>query len=176
MMRAYLITGNPGSGKTTLAAELRRRGLIAIDTDEMAFWADDAGTAVDPPAHEDDNWRLAHRWIWNRARIEQSIAQAASYAERMFFCGIARNQGDMLDLFEQVFLLAIDEDVQLARLALHGRTGSPDRGDAMQKQITDGRPIFQSQTLAQGAVPLDATAPPQMIADILLTHLGPDAE
>ena len=28
-MRAYLIAANPGSGKTTLAAELRRRELLA---------------------------------------------------------------------------------------------------------------------------------------------------
>jgi len=26
----------------------------------------------------------------------------------VFFCGIARNQAEMLDLFEQVFLLMID--------------------------------------------------------------------
>ena len=32
-MAAFLITGNPGSGKTTLAEELSRRGLIAIDPD-----------------------------------------------------------------------------------------------------------------------------------------------
>jgi predicted ATPase len=32
-MAAFLVTGNPGSGKTTLAAELARRGLVAIDPD-----------------------------------------------------------------------------------------------------------------------------------------------
>jgi predicted ATPase len=30
-MRAYLITGNPGSGKSSLAAEPSRRGLVAVD-------------------------------------------------------------------------------------------------------------------------------------------------
>ena len=39
----------------------------------------------------------------------------------MFFCGIARNQDQMLDLFEQVFLLVIDTDTQIARLAAPAR-------------------------------------------------------
>lgn len=172
-MLAYLITGNPGSGKSTLAVELRRRRLIALDTDEMAFWANDAGMPVDQPADAGDQWRLAHRWVWSRARIEQSIGQAAGDADSMFLCGIAQNQTEMLDLFEQVFLLAIDEDTQLARLALPGQTASPDRTEAIRKQITDGRLAFQSQMLARGAIPLDATAPPHLIVDALLRgHLG----
>lgn len=171
-MLAYLITGNPGSGKSTLAIELRRRGLIAFDTDEIAFWANDAGVSVDQPAAADDQWRLAHRWVWSRARIEQSIAREPSDADRMFFCGIAQNQTEMLDLFEQVFLLAIDEATQLARLAAPGQTASADRTDAINKQIRDGRSVFQSQMLTLGAIPLDAAAPPHLIADALLTYLG----
>jgi adenylate kinase family enzyme len=170
-MRAYLITGNPGSGKSTLAVELDRRGLVALDTDEMAFWADDAGMPVDQPANADDQWRLVHRWVWSRARIEQSIAKVARDADRMFFCGIAQNLTEVLDLFEQVFLLAIDEYTQPARLALPSQTTSPVRTDAIKKQITDGRPVFQSQMLALGAIPLDATAQPRQIVDALLSHL-----
>jgi adenylate kinase family enzyme len=175
-MLAYLITGNPGSGKSTLAGELRRRGLIALDTDEMAFWADNAGRPVTRPANADSRWRLAHRWVWSRARIERSIAEAAGDADRVFFCGIAQNQAEMLDLFEQVFLLAIEEDTQIARLALPSRTGSPDRTEATRKQITAGRLAFQSQMLDLGAIRLDATAPPRLIADTLLTHLGLDRD
>jgi dephospho-CoA kinase len=32
-MAAFLVTGNPGSGKTTLVDEPARRGLVAIDAD-----------------------------------------------------------------------------------------------------------------------------------------------
>lgn len=91
-MRAYLITGNPGSGKSTLAAELSRRGLIAVDADDLAFWEDGSGVPVEQPPDPDDDWRLAHRWVWSRSRIEQSIAASSADTGRMFFCGIARNQ------------------------------------------------------------------------------------
>ncbi len=104
-MRAYLITGNPGSGKSTLAAELSRRGLVAVDGDELAFWEDSAGTPVSQPPDPDDHWLLTHRWVWSRSRIEQSLAESRGHGRAVFFCGIARNQAAMLDLFEQVFLL-----------------------------------------------------------------------
>ena len=37
--------------------------------------------------------------------------------DALFFCGIARNQTEMLDLFGQVFLLLIDDGTQMARLS-----------------------------------------------------------
>jgi adenylate kinase family enzyme len=170
-MRAYLITGNPGSGKSTLAAELSRRGLAAVDADDLAFWQDSAGVRVAQPPDADDNWLLAHRWVWSRSRIEQRIAAPRSRGRALLFCGIARNQAEMVDLFEQVFLLMIDEQTQLARLRGSARPGSPVRAEAVRQQIRDGREVFQAQMLALGAVPLDETASPKVIADILLAHL-----
>jgi broad-specificity NMP kinase len=122
-MGAYLITGNPGSGKSALAAELSRRSLIAVDGADLAFWEDSAGMRVDQPPEPDDDWRLAHRWVWSRARLEQCIAGFSGDAGRMFLCGTARNQTEMLDLFEQVFLLMIDDETQMARLKSPARTG-----------------------------------------------------
>jgi gluconate kinase len=169
-MRAYLITGNPGSGKSTLAAELSRRGFIARDADDLAFWENSAGIQVDQPPDADDNWRRAHRWVWSRGRIAQAITAAGSNAGIVFLCGIARNQREMLDLFHKVFLLTIDEDTQIARLARPSQTTSPARTDTMKQQIRDGRPIFQAEMLACGAIPLDGTAPTKTVAETLLTH------
>jgi hypothetical protein len=45
-VHAFLVTGNPGSGKSTVAAELARRGLVAVDSDddpELSHWRDGAG-------------------------------------------------------------------------------------------------------------------------------------
>jgi len=167
-MRAFLITGNPGSGKSTLATELSGRGLVAIDTDDLAFWEDSSGVPVDQPTRPDDDWLLAHRWVWRRAQIEEAIAACDGAADLMFFCGIARNQDTMLDLFEQVFLLVIEDDTQVARLA---QATSPLRNEAVKSQIREGRPAFQAQMLARGAIPLDGTAPPGLLADDLLAFL-----
>jgi predicted ATPase len=51
-MSAVLITGCSGAGKTTIAAELARRGLTAIDADGdplLARSVDAAGTVADGP-------------------------------------------------------------------------------------------------------------------------------
>ncbi len=168
-MRVFLITGNPGSGKSTLAAELSRRGLVAIDTDDLAFWEGSSGLPVEKPPDADDGWLLAHRWVWSRARIEEAAAAASDGGSGpMFFCGIGRNQDQMLDLFEQVFLLRIDEDTQIARLA---RATSPLRTEAVRRQIREGRPVFEAHMLARGAIPLDGTASPAVLADSLLAFL-----
>ena len=172
-MRAYLITGNPGSGKSALAAELARRGLITVDADDLAFWEDKAGVRVDQPPGAEDDWRRAHRWVWSRARIEQVIGASGGEAGRMFFCGIAQNQDQMLDLFEKVFLLVIDDDTQAARLAGPAQASSPVRTEAIRRQIREGRHVFQAQMLARGAIPLDGTASPPVLADSLLARLGP---
>jgi shikimate kinase len=174
MMRAFLITGNPGSGKSTLAAELSRRGLVAVDADDLAFWEDSAGVRICQPPGAGDDWRGGHRWVWSRARIEEVIAASGGDAGRVFFCGIARNQTEMLDLFEKVFLLVIDDDTQIARLAGPAQATSPVRPEAVRRQIREGRHVFQAQMLARGAITLDGTASPRVLADSLLAYIGPD--
>jgi hypothetical protein len=164
-VRAFLITGNPGSGKSTVAGQLSRRGEVAIDADDLASWEDSSGMPVQPPAGVDEAWQLTHRWVWNRARIEAVIAACEHPSGVMFVCGIAVNQHQMLDLFERVFLLVIDADAQDARLA---KAESPQRTEGIKQQIRDGRPAFQAQMLAAGAVALDATASPALLADTVL--------
>jgi hypothetical protein len=164
VMRAFLITGNPGSGKSTLAAELSRRGHAAIDADDLASWEDSSGVPVESPAQVDEAWQLKHRWVWNRARLEAAIASGGTTG-LVFVCGIAMNQDQMLDLFERVFLLVIEADAQDARLA---RATSSQRTEGVKQQIRGGRPIFQARMLAAGAVPLDATASSEYLADTVL--------
>lgn len=105
-MSAFLITGNPGSGKTTLADELTRRGLLAVDADKSAHWETASGVPVDQPEHAADEWLLSHRWVCRRARIEAINRPHAADGQHIFLCGIAMNQRDMLDLFTMVFLFS----------------------------------------------------------------------
>ena len=62
---------------------------------------------------------------------------------------------------------------QIARLAGAPQGSSPVRTEAIRRQIREGRHVFQAQMLARGAIPLDGTASPQVLADSLLARLGP---
>lgn len=86
----------------------------------------------------------------------------------VFVCGIARNQGDLLDLFDRVFLLHIDAATQQARLDAYDAHHPSGRSQAGRREILDGRAVFEAQMLCQGAIVIDATAPTAVVADHLL--------
>jgi dephospho-CoA kinase len=160
---AYLITGNPGSGKSTMVAELSRRGLRALDTDDLAGWVDDSGRPGQQPEQASADWLASHRWVWTRAAFERIIQTPAQAP--VFFCGIARNQLDMLDLFDLVFLLTLDEQTQIERL---DTASNADRNAAQRAQIIEGRPVFEQEMRAAGAVVLDGRQPISALATTVL--------
>jgi hypothetical protein len=164
---AHLITGNPGSGKTTVAHELTRQGLIAVDADETARWETTSGVPVEQPAHATDEWLLGHRWVWSRPRIEHVIAPHVAAGRHIFLCGIAMNQRDMLDLFATVFLLSIDHETQLRRL---DTPDNADRNAAQRAQILDGRETFERQMREAGAVVLDGSRPTRELASRIVAE------
>ena len=170
-MPGFLVTGNPGSGKSALARELGRRGLRAIDPDddpELAYSEDPDGRRADPPPNPDEEWLRSHRWVWSRSRLQQVLA---GQGKPVFICGIARNQDELLELFDRVFLLRIDGPTQEARLAAHDALHPPGRSEAGRREIRDGRVVFEAQMLRRGAIALDGTVPTTQVADGLLARL-----
>ena len=88
----------------------------------------------------------------------------------MSVCGIARTQGELLDLFDRVFLLRIDARTQEARLAAHEVAHPPGRSQAGRQEIRQGRAAFEAHMIKAGAIPLDGTAPTVAVTDELLAQ------
>ena len=160
-----------------MAAELTRRGYCAIDPDydeELSYWVDQHGNKVDghrvdEPARP-EAWALSHRWVWRRQRLEEVLA--AQREVPVFICGIALNQAEVADLFDQVFLLRIDATTQESRLVEYDVANPPGRSETGRQQIREGRAIFEAQMLGLGAVAVDGSAPTTLIADQLLALTG----
>ena len=151
-----------------MVLELTRLGHFAIDADQLAGWETASGVQVSQPEQATDEWLLSHRWVWNRARIE-AVVHAQQPGRDLFLCGIAVNQRDMFDLFQAVFLLALDHETQLERL---DQPSNAHRNAALRAQILDGRPAFERETRAAGAVVLDGRRPTSVLASRVLQAVG----
>ena len=99
----------------------------------------------------------------------RSLGRARAYAAFRGHLELSTRETALLEVLaegERVFLLVLEADAQDARLA---RATSAQRTEGVKQQIRDGRPIFQARMLA-AAIPLDATASPESIADTVLAH------
>ncbi|MEW2615812.1 hypothetical protein AB0937_37755 [Streptomyces sp. NPDC047880] len=124
-MTLVWVTGNSGTGKSTVCGVLRARGYVALDADEDGFsgWIDRANGEVvtDPPYPVPRGWLDRYGWEIVRERV-MSLAEE-SRSRIAFLCGSAENEADVLDLFDVIVCLVIDEDVLRHRRAT--RTTNP---------------------------------------------------
>jgi hypothetical protein len=169
-MSAVLITGCSGAGKSTIAPELARRGLAAIDSDEdplLARSVDAAGNVVDEPAEPDLAWLSRHSWAWDPPRLDAVIRAAAPAT--LYVCGGAANELELADRFAQVFLLEIDEPTMLARIDTREDNDWGRVGDT-REHLRRFLPGYQARLRAFGAIPVDARQPLDRVVDEILSN------
>ncbi len=119
-MIRVLVTGMSGTGKSTVLAELARRGHRVIDTDE-GEWAHDVPVAGSPGAAGSGIEGVAVERLWREERIATLLAEGG--AGCLFVAGCVRNQGKFYDRFDAVVLLSAPVEVMLQRLST--RTNNP---------------------------------------------------
>ena len=166
-MPVYLITGESGTGKTSLAAELRRRGYRAYDGDTFAYHADPATgqpitARLDHYAHID--------WLWDTAHLRQLLAVPGD----LFITGATDNQQDFYPLFATIFIFTIDAHTLTQRLQ-HRRPGDYGMRPEELQDILHTFQGFTQRTIEAGAIPIDAAQPLAKVADDILAHIRQDS-
>jgi len=170
-VRNYLIEGVSGTGKTTVAEELQRRGHHVIHGDrELAYSGDpESGEPLEPPhgsAADRVTWGHEHH-IWPVDKVRSLIADRR-YA-MTFFCGGSRNLRHFIDLFDKVFVLDIDRDTLNRRLA--GRPQDEFGGKPAERELIT-RLHATKEDLPKGGVMVDATMAVERVVDEILKKCG----
>ena len=167
-MPAYLITGYPATGKSSVADELARRGYAAYNTDDipgLSHHIHKDGTPVDlTKGHIEDKSEL--EWVWNKTKLTELLRSAG----QVFICAITSRQHEFYDQFDKIFVLTIDEPTLKHRL-LTRTTNDFGKHPNEMKMLVDGRKGFEQQMLEVGATPIDATQPLGEVVDDILGKL-----
>ena len=171
-VKNYLIDGVSGTGKTTVAEELQRRGYHVIHGDRALSYRGDpeTGEPLEDPADESVTdspaWVHAHH-IWDVGKVKSAIADQRHPIS--FFCGGSRNFPRFIDLFDGVFVLDIDLDTLDRRLA--ARPEDEFGGRPSERELIV-RLHATKEDIPKNAMSIDASAPPAIVVDEILSKCG----
>lgn len=167
-IRNYLIEGGSGTGKTTVAEELERRGYHVIHGDrQLAYYGDpETGEKVErrPFDSEADNvrWGYEH-WIWPVEQVRSLVAE--QHDAMAFFCGHSANFRHFIDLFDAVFVLEVGPATLASRLA--GRPDDEFGGRPIERELIFALHATR-EDLPGSAVAINADAPVALVVDDIL--------
>lgn len=169
-MNNYLITGVAGTGKSTIAAELRRRGYAAYDTEEgFSFYVDKrTGERCAYPKNPSPEWYETHERVFDEKILMNLLKKHAG--EPLFVATITANQTKFYPKFDKLFLLTAPDSVITHRLGT--RTNNYFGRNPLDLARVIGRhQQFDDELKACGAVEIDAAQPIGEMADEILANI-----
>jgi hypothetical protein len=168
-MKKYYITGVPGIGKTTVMHKLKALGYEAFDIDYtpgLCRWVNrETKEPVEFLPGASEEWHKAHAWECNIAKLETILNSLDT--DEVFVFGVADNQKNYSNLFDQVFLMQADKTIFLERMAgrdqEHFGFNEDDRNSVL--HWYEG---FENDLIASGATVIDASRPIEATVETLL--------
>lgn len=171
-IRNYLIEGVSGTGKTSVATELQRRGYHVIHGDrELACKGNPLnGAPLDDEtiAKGRGDFTFGHRHhVWRLQQVEALIADKSR--AMTFFCGGSRNSHQFIDLFDQIFVLDVDRETLRQRLENRPDDefgGRPEEREFVLRLHENGQDLPRHGTV------IDAKRPLAEVIETILVHCG----
>lgn len=173
---AYLITGFPGTGKSTIASGLKKRGHKAYDPEKMKAFTHtedrNTGKHLRPPESLPLGWYDyigAHNW--DPVKISLLLDQPGD----IFICSFAHNIASFYKQFKMTFVLTLDDYSLEERLM---KRAAITQGHVIGKTLEERTDIinlhrhFEQSLVNLGAIKLDATKTTQQLIDEILNYVS----
>jgi hypothetical protein len=145
--------------------------VVGTDWEGYHRWVDRTSgrVVVDPPYPAPQGWLDRFGWRIDRAQVE---ALATSTGDRTtFLCGAVENEEEVLDLFDLVVCLVIDDEPLRHRLLT--RTTNPFGKHPKEMAAALGHNGAVEPTCRRlGAKIVDGRRPLEEVADVILTAAG----
>jgi thymidylate kinase len=158
-MALIQIDGISGTGKTTVAKELIKRGRKAIDADAEFGYFGDPKTGLPT----DEQHQL--NWLWDLDKIT-SFAKSSS-DETVYICGGAMNQDKVKDVFKKRFTLVIDNETMRHRLLNRTNNDFGKKPDDLARQLEWNKGAAE-YARSIGSTVIDATRPIEQVAQQII--------
>jgi adenylate kinase family enzyme len=171
-MPLFLITGLPGSGKSTLCAELKARGYEAYDEDEdgLAKWYNSQGQAIKEEHYTERSpeFLRQHSRDVSRETVEGLVAKA--HDKPIFLCGDPENEVELNDLFEEIFALVLDDTTRNHRLLTRTNNQWGKLSREREYSAVYGKK-WEEDRQQFGYINIDSTQPTKLIAEQILAKI-----
>jgi shikimate kinase len=149
-VKAILVTGMSGTGKSSALELLAARGhrTVDTDTDEWSEWVTLSDGTVD--------------WVWREPAIAALLAGPRT--RTLYVAGCKSNQGRFYPQFDEVVLLSTSPELMLERIA--ARTTNPFGKDPVERaRILDDLATVEPMLRRTATVEIDTSAP---LLDVVL--------
>jgi adenylate kinase family enzyme len=166
----YLITGVAGSGKSTIAKELHKRGYAAYDTEVgFSFYINkDTGHRVSRPADPTFEWYEKHERVFDEKILKNLLIKHAD--ETLFICSITANQKKFYPIFKKIFLLTIDKNTLVNRISSRSNNHFGKHPVEFSRLLAR-HDQFDQELRSLGAIPIDATKSLDAVVNNILAKL-----
>lgn len=175
-IKNYLIEGVSGTGKTTVAEELQRRGYHVLHGDRELKYRGDPITdePLKEPVHESERdkivWQHEHL-LWDLETVKSVIADHSVHIS--FFCGGSRNFHRFQSLLDGVFVLEVN-DIETLYRRLDARVilDPTDFGGKPEEKELVARLHRTKEDIPKNGISIDASAPLGSVVDEILKQVA----
>jgi len=170
MSKTILITGVAGSGKSTVASELQKRGFKTYDFEELegfcAFYDTKTGEKLGEYSGNDNLEKAENRdWICDVGKMRELVSKKGEGDS--YYCGIVSNIEDLAPLFDKVMLLVATSDNIRKRLSSRDSNNFGSSKE-VQDWVIDWKDEWEEKMMNKGAIKIDANDEIKSVVDEIL--------